>query len=111
MLYERLHTGSFLLYRLTCISTLEHDPTNPAHLPFVSVLALRSVLCFAVLRLLPQFVAAGDNPASCQSLLPQLPAANAGTLRLLMQVCVEPLTDRHIQFSVSVTTADVDLGP
>lgn len=37
-------------------------------------------------RLLPQFVAAGDHPASCQALLPQLPAANAGTLRLLMQV-------------------------
>jgi hypothetical protein len=37
-------------------------------------------------RLLPQWVAAGDNPASCAALLSQLPAANAGTLRLLMQV-------------------------
>jgi hypothetical protein len=32
-------------------------------------------------------VAAGDNPASCAALLPQLPAANASTLRLLAQVC------------------------
>eukprot|EP00879_Flechtneria_rotunda_P022379 GHRR01023614.1.p1 GENE.GHRR01023614.1~~GHRR01023614.1.p1 ORF type:complete len:340 (+),score=135.49 GHRR01023614.1:555-1574(+) len=38
-------------------------------------------------RLLPQWVAAGDQPDSCRSLLHQLPAANAWTLRLLMQTC------------------------
>lgn len=44
------------------------------------------LLCLSCCRLLPQWVAAGDHPASCQALLPQLPAANAGTLKLLMQV-------------------------
>lgn len=38
-------------------------------------------------RLLPQWVAAGDHPKSCTSLLQQLPAANAGALRLIMQTC------------------------
>eukprot|EP00878_Enallax_costatus_P044948 GHUV01053756.1.p1 GENE.GHUV01053756.1~~GHUV01053756.1.p1 ORF type:complete len:292 (+),score=104.51 GHUV01053756.1:154-1029(+) len=38
-------------------------------------------------RLLPQWVAAGDHPGSCMSLLQQLPAANVGVLRLIMQTC------------------------
>eukprot|EP00882_Tetradesmus_deserticola_P018635 GHRQ01020015.1.p1 GENE.GHRQ01020015.1~~GHRQ01020015.1.p1 ORF type:complete len:336 (+),score=135.28 GHRQ01020015.1:1058-2065(+) len=38
-------------------------------------------------RLLPQWVAAGDCPASAGALLQQMPPANGNTLRLLMQTC------------------------
>jgi hypothetical protein len=54
---------------------------------FLMCVLLCCLFCVVLLiRLLPQWVAAGDHPASCQSLLPQLPAANVGTLKLLMQV-------------------------
>lgn len=40
-----------------------------------------------VCRLLHQWVSAGDHPDSCAPLVQQLPAANAGALRLIMQTC------------------------
>lgn len=69
-------------------------PQAPHAVVFATLLGMLShlltmnmhVLCLPPARLLPQWVAAGDHPASCQALLPQLPAANAGTLKLLMQV-------------------------